>query len=285
MKIPNLIETNCYNCGSSESTLYDVENGYHYVKCSGCGLIYLNPRPKEEDITSASYSGEHIGEKKINVTGRHKIRMIRSYLKKLSDFYKEGELQIKGAEWIDIGCGFGEFINSLKLFSNFQLNVCGSEPNKQKAMSCKKRGIEVDFIDLETHSKKYDYISLLNVYSHLPNPIIFLKKLKRLLKPGGELFIETGHTSHLPVKDHQRPYNAPDHLSFANREIVESILERIGFDIIETRIYRNESLPKITNLNGVILQLAKIILRRGGNWRNFFNKYPNRDMYIRARLR
>ncbi|HTC00031.1 MAG TPA: class I SAM-dependent methyltransferase [Ferruginibacter sp.] len=279
----SLITINCYNCGSSEYSLYDIENGYKYVKCKNCNLIYLNPRPVNEDISASHKIGEHRGNKLINVTGKYKKQKITKYVNTLKDFYKKDELENKN--WLDIGCGFGEFMEALILYTNSEIKIKGSEPNKYKIQSCKSRELDVSFIDLDNWDEKYDFISLLNVYSHLPDPIEFLKKIKRFLNPNGELFIETGHSSHLPVKYHQKPYYAPDHLSFANKEIVENILQRLGFEIIKTEVYRVENFPRITDIKGNLKQLARIFLRRGGSWSNLLAKYPNRDMFIRARLK
>ncbi len=279
----SLITINCYNCGSSEYSLYDIENGYKYVKCNNCNLIYLNPRPLNGDISASHEIGEHRGNKLINVTGKYKKQKVTRYINILKNFYKKDELENKN--WLDIGCGFGEFMEALISYTNSEIKINGSEPNKYKIHSCKSRELDVSFIDLDVWDEKYDFISLLNVYSHLPDPIEFLKKLKRFLSTNGELFIETGHSSHLPVKYHHKPYYAPDHLSFANKEIVESILQRLGFDIIKTEVYRVENFPRIIDIKGNLKQLARIFLRRGGSWSNLLAKHPNRDMFIRARLK
>ena len=276
--------TNCYNCKSEESTLYDIENGYKYVKCKGCGLIYLNQLPDENEIAAAHELGVHGGETEIDVTGNYKKSKIRKYVKVLGDFYEARELQTEGLRWLDVGCGFGELLEALNSKSNSTIYTFGTEFNKKKIKSCKSRNLNVDYLDLDQHQEKYDFISLLNVFSHLPNPPVFIEKLKKNLKPGGELLIETGHTSHLQAKYHPKPYYAPDHLSFANKEVLENILKNLGFEIIQTRIYRGENFPKFYDLKGLAIQLGRIVLNRGGSWKNFFTKYPDIDMYVRAKL-
>ena len=72
---------NCYNCLNIFSKPYAIENGYRCVKCSNCGLIFLNPRPTDEDIITSHRIGEHKGEKVISVIGKHKKRKIKKYLK------------------------------------------------------------------------------------------------------------------------------------------------------------------------------------------------------------
>ena len=52
----NPIRITCYNCRSAQSEPYDIENGWIYEKCNNCGLIYLNPRPSNEEINTAMKS-------------------------------------------------------------------------------------------------------------------------------------------------------------------------------------------------------------------------------------
>jgi SAM-dependent methyltransferase len=279
-----LIERSCYNCNSKESDYYDSENGFVLVKCKKCGLLYVNPRPKDEDISKAIILGVHKGEKEKSVTGRYSRSRINNYLKVLSDFFPKETLQKNGLKWLDVGCGFGEFIEALENYSNKNLSVRGTDPNENKILSARKRNLNVSSVDFDDHDIQYDYISLLNVYSHLPDPIEFLSNLKNKLKPKGELFLETGHSSHLPPKYHHKPYDLPDHLSFANREILVGILEKIGFEIIDVKIYRPSCFTKYYEMKSVAKLLAKIVLGKGGRISNLFPKYPNGDMYIRCKL-
>ncbi len=277
-----LIEVSCYYCGSSESEFYDKENGFQLVKCSSCGLVYVNPRPSDEDISHAILIGMHEGEHILSTTGSYSFLRIRRYLKILRNLYPNGILKQNGAKWLDIGCGFGEFLHALLKFSNNRLSVKGSEPDQHKIVSARKRGLDVSFLDLDNIEDKFDYISLLNVYSHLPDPIRYLSQIYSLLKNNGEFLIETGHSCHLPSKLHHKPYYLPNHLSFANKEIVENILKKVGFDIIDTRIYRHPQYPKHTDIPEVTKEIVKIVLNKNGKFSNFFPKYPERDMYIRC---
>ncbi|NAS11525.1 class I SAM-dependent methyltransferase [Poritiphilus flavus] len=279
------ISVTCYNCGESRSELYDEENGFTYVKCVGCGLVYLNPQPSQEEINSSHKMGMHRGDSTINVTGSYSPLKVKNYESVLKDFYTKESLSQDSLNWLDIGCGFGEFIESLGNYTGNKLKVIGSEPNKQKQSFCVDRNLDVTFFDIESHDVKYDFISMLNVYSHLPDPVQFVRTLKSKLKDKGELFLETGHSSHLAAEDHHKPYYAPDHISFANQSIVEDILKRNGFEIVQTKIYRHAQFPLITkNPVAVMKESAKILLNRNGSIKNLFPKSPNRDMYIRARL-
>lgn len=275
-------KTNCYNCGSWEYEHYDKENGFNLVRCKVCSLLYVNPRPSDSDIAEANKIGMHIGDKIINLRSSFNRSKIKHYLTILRDFYNSDTFMGDDVSWLDIGCGYGEFMQALRIYSKNRLKIKGTETNQVKIETARAHNLEVAFFDLDTHNDKYNFISMLNVYSHLPNPVQTLNTCKKMLKSGGEILLETSHSSHLPSRDHHKPYYLPDHLSFANREIVVNILERIGFEIINIEFYR--LFPKLGPIS-LMKELAKIVLDRGGNIRNFFYKYPNRDMWIRARLK
>lgn len=167
MKIPN-----CYNCGTEDRTFYAKENGFSLVKCCGCGLLYLEEHPDDNDISQAHKQGKHTGLKDLDVTGTFKEEKIPIYLAVLNDIFK-GDIGNKRT-WLDVGCGHGEFIVAIQKYSNGKVAVRGTEPNIHKQKSAQKSGLNVTFFDIESHDEKYDVISLLNVYSHLPNPPAFI---------------------------------------------------------------------------------------------------------------
>ncbi|MBN1183328.1 MAG: class I SAM-dependent methyltransferase [Bacteroidales bacterium] len=279
-----LIETTCYNCGSGKYELYDSENGFNLVKCSVCGLLYVNPRPSSDDISLAMATGLHKGEKVINCTGRYNAEKIKKYIRVLNEFYPKDRCNLCEKKWLDIGCGFGELIEALRIYTGGTLNTIGSEPNMVKVSYARSNNLNVSFIDLSSHKDKYDVISLLNVYSHIPNPIQFILDLKKNLTPTGEIFLETGHTCHLSAKNHRRPYQLPDHLHFANLGIVVDIFKRLGFDIVHVNTYRYEFFPYTFNLWKFAKEVIKVILRKRKDMSGLFPRFPKQDMFLRCKL-
>ena len=49
----------CPLCGGQDGGGWGDENGFSCVKCNGCGLVYVNPRPGDDDISRANEIGEH----------------------------------------------------------------------------------------------------------------------------------------------------------------------------------------------------------------------------------
>ncbi len=271
---------NCYNCDSIENTFYAEENGFILVKCSTCGLLFVKDRPDNDKISESAKQGRHHGVKEIDVTGHFRKWKNTKYLKVLEDLFEGdiGSFKI----WLDVGCGHGEFIKAVQEYSKGRIKVKGTEPNIKKQQSARNRGFDVGYIELESHRMKYDIVSLLNVYSHLPDPPKFLKSIKNLIIPNGEIILQTGDTAHIAAKDHTKPFFLPDHLSFASEQIVINILERLGFQILCIKKY-----PFLEHsIQSYARELVKLLLPQYKSKIRFVNlkKYGHTDMYIRAKL-
>lgn len=282
--------SNCYNCNcrSDESTFYAKENGFVLVKCNECGLLYVAERPDDNAISQAHKQGKHSGLKKTDATGRFNADKIVNYLNALEDIF-QGNIQ-GFKTWLDVGCGHGEFMMAVKNYSYENINIRGTEPNIHKQKSARERGLNVGFFDLDSHNAKYDVISFMNVYSHLPDPPRFIDALRKLLNSGGSLIIQTGDTADLSAKDHYRPFNLPDHLSFPSERIVVGILERLGFKIMKVKKY-----PFLRfNPKQIAKEVVKSVLPQHKHrsrikyyvkWGYYSQLYSQTDMYIWAKLK
>lgn len=278
-----MIEVDCYNCKSSNNEFYDSENGHTIVKCTECGLLFLNPRPGLEEITEASKLGMHKGDKLLKVTGKFKEYLKEIYTSRLKDFgYALMFSQKKKYTWLDIGCGHGEFVETLSNFGGEYIEVTGVEPNEKKIEGARERGLDVRFFDLATHQDKYDIISALNVYSHLPNPPEDIARWCEMLNEGGELLIQTGDSARIPAKDHHKPYSLPDHLSFTSRDLLVQLLERLGMKVIQVKNYRMSQYPIFSPLE-LLKEIARFFLPGHVATFKFNPKYPDTDMWIRAK--
>jgi len=273
----------CYNCNIDDSSFYDKENGYTIVKCNSCGLLYVNPRFSETEINEATKLGVHKGDKELDVTGKYSLKKINRYIEILPLIFSDVKNRATEMTWLDIGGGFGEFIEALNLYFGKQISVEVIEPNAFKCNHAKSRGLAMYSLDYLKYGKKYNVISALNVFSHLPNPVETINEWAKLLYPKGELLIETGDTAKLLAKIHPKPYFLPDHLSFATKDIVVEILKRCNFEIISINYFRSSVYPILSINNFIKETYLGIITRSFKNRYNFFPSNPNIDMWIRAR--
>ena len=186
--------------------------------------------------------------------------------------------------WLDVGCGHGEFVSAIQDMSRGAIAVTGMEPNVHKVQAARRRGLNVASIDLSSHEKRYDVVSMMDVYSHLPDPPKFIQSLKCVLKPNGELLLQTGDAADFAAEDQFRPLGLPDHLSFASERIVVGILERLDFEVVRIRKYSYLYRDPVS----VAKEFVKLFIPKyTSHFRGYLNreKYSRTNMFIRARLR
>ena len=258
-------------CESKDSNSYDSENGYTYEKCNSCKSIFLNPRPTEEERSRAVSYGMHPGTKTLNTTPPFSQNKVKVYLKCISDLKLSHHLK-KGTKHLDIGAGNGEFIKAFNQF--IPSDSVAIEPNTQKQVTLNTMGINIkeelnDCSDL-------DFISMLNVFSHLSKPRQTLGKIYAILKPNGYMILQTGDTSLCEPDQHYKPYLAPDHLLFTHKEKLVNLMEELGFSIISTQSYPS---PYI---KAWIKSIAKWILGRIP-WANLRYANMHSDLWILAK--
>jgi len=278
--VTTLTTVSCYNCDSSEHQFYYRENGYEMVRCSGCGILYIPDRPANDAIANSTAIGQHHGEKTLHVDVYYNKDALRRNKKILGEIFDNGFGAVKS--WLDVGCGHGEFIEAVQELSGGTISVSGLEPNLAKQKSAQSRGLDVSSFEIEEHGVEYDLVSLLNVYSHLPNPYAFIGQLKKLIKPGGDFLIQTGDAAEMTAEDIMKPLCLPDHISFVSEQILIDMLNRHGFDVVSVHKFPALLVTPVQFAK----EVAKLFVPSKTSFLKYYlkyEKYSKANMYIRAR--
>ena len=202
---------NCPGCGQNdfevlfESNLEDsdfrgvVESIYmlwgerrgRHVKCKNCHLIYVNPIENGGDINEAysqmkSVDAAIVRESRLRAT-ESQVELVKKYK--------------DGTRLLDIGCGEGFFLFNA---SRLGYAVKGVEPSQDAAAYARKEfGLDVEakpFEELRFPEDHFDVVTLWQVLEHMPYPLIVLKEIHRILKPGGMLVITTPDIEKIPAR-------------------------------------------------------------------------------------
>ncbi len=278
----NLERIACPYCNADDVAPWGEEAGYTAVKCRSCGLVYVNPRPRLATIDEAAQTGIHTTERgAVNVVSRvgfsrGKVRMFRQ---RIAALYPSDELLHRPVRWLDVGAGFGELPAALASLVHPDAQVEGVEPCAPKAEVARKRGLHVSTRMLSDVDETYDVISLINVFSHLPDPAAFLADLARRLRPGGELVLVTGNGADVTRSDYPDALCLPDHLLFAGESHVCGLLERLGFEIVQVHRYR------YFQPEPFVKRVAKTVVKRvlGRPAAPLRNTGDFRSLFVRAR--
>ncbi len=220
----------CPCCGSDGHRFWASENGYDAVKCTGCGTVYIRERPRSEDISAAARDGVHPTDEGILDQRLHRQGWKVPFYAGIVRRFFEGE---RGLTWLDVGAGNGEFVEAVRRALP-DSQASGIDPMEVKVRRAQQRGVPITAQTLEEVSGSYDVISIINVFSHVPDFDHFGSLIRARLKPGGSLFIETGNGGDLPSRaDYPGELLLPDHLVFSGVDQMKATLDRLGFGRIE----------------------------------------------------
>jgi 2-polyprenyl-3-methyl-5-hydroxy-6-metoxy-1,4-benzoquinol methylase len=271
----------CPYCSAEASSPWASENGFTARRCESCGIVYVSPRPALAEIDESAQSGLHRTERgELATVGLLGFRSskVRLFRRRLRDLYPNGELASRSVRWLDVGCGYGELVAAVRLEAASGSVVEGIDPCRPKVQVAQKRGLAVSSRGLDALIGRYDVVSLVNVFSHLPDPRAFLVRVASLLEPFGELLIVTGNGGDLRAEEYPDPLYLPDHLLFAGERHVLGLLDELGFTPTAVERYRY-----FFREAWVVHAAKKLVWRlRGrpvGRWRN---EGPFRSLFIRA---
>lgn len=270
----------CPLCKSESRTSWANEASYAVVRCGDCKLLFVDPMPSAEKIEVAVRTGEHsLDLVKLNVRSRRAEKKISIYRNVFKEMFPHLLIINKPITWIDVGSGYGETIQAVKSLLPQNSIVKGIEPMKHKADAAIQLGLDVVNDYLAPHQFQADVISLIDIYSHIPNFWSVIDSIKSNLKPQGEFFLESGNLADLDQRsDFFGELGVPDHLVFAGESHFRRYLEASGFEVIEIRRDRADTLTDFAK------SIVKKILGRPVMLSiPYTSKY--RQLKIRARLK
>jgi SAM-dependent methyltransferase len=270
----------CPYCGSTRHTAWARELGFTAVRCADCAFLYCNPRPAAALIDAAVRTGAHGPEAQgLVVTARRLGGKVRRYRRVFGEMFDDVWRTGRPVSWLDVGAGYGEVLEAVCALAPAGSRVCGLEPMHPKAASARARGLTIIEDYLRPGQHKAQVISVVDVFSHIPDFGTFLLDVCATLEPGGELFLETGNLADLQQRE-EFPYELglPDHLVFAGERHLTGYLERAGFEIVRIRRWRIDGL---VNLAKNVVK--KLIGRPAAFGIPYTSRY--RQIQLRARLR
>ena len=210
----------CILCGGTTAPIVVSEDGYQGRSCS-CGVVYIDPLPEPGTVNLAEDRHMHT-----YYSLPAKLR-----LDWVSRFQPSGRL-------LEVGCGSGEF---LALAKTRGYEIAAVEPNPISArIAADSLGIEVEESLIEESNlpeQSYDVVFHVDLLSHFPDPVKALRKMARLVRPGGVVCFEVGIFGGL--KRSWYPWvgriGYPHHLWLYSESAVHAVLERAGLRVEAVR--------------------------------------------------
>lgn len=237
--------TSCHLCGSTDvvvlhrvpDLLLQRDNiQATFVKCIHCGLIYQNPRPSINHLSNLYPSTYPPFDPQQRSLGWISKKLVKYGLEKrcniVTRYKKRGRL-------LDLGCATGDFLHAMS--SNPAWELFGVDTSRHAAEIARtKYHINVFVGSLEEALfplEYFDVITIWEVLEHIYAPISTLEEINKILKPDGILVIRVPNFHSFDAKlfgKYWAGYDAPRHLYVFSPSTIERILNKAGFNIIET---------------------------------------------------
>jgi 2-polyprenyl-3-methyl-5-hydroxy-6-metoxy-1,4-benzoquinol methylase len=250
---------NCPNCGQNDFTVLFNSNmrgvdlqqsiesatqrdkyGRH-VKCRNCHLIYVNPIERQgkinTDYSKRKKDAEIYARVGASIARRSRLYATKSQVQLLKKYQNGGNL-------LDIGCAEGFF-----LFNASKAGYITKGIELSQDAAAYARG-EFD-IDVETKPLEelqfsqdyFDVVTLWQVLEHLPYPLMILKEIYRILKPGGLIVVATPNIAGIPAKVFgRRWWNIKrGHINQFTPKTLVAVLKNAGFKNVSSVSYRESA--------------------------------------------
>lgn len=270
-----LVNVECPFCGKDCGEPWAEERKHKVVRCDDCDFLYLNPRPNDAAISSAVSTGIHSDDGDLNVRSRYQPRRVQAYRRTLGRMFADCWGATEPIHWLDVGCGYGEILEAVQSLAPVGSKVEGVEPMQVKADHAKARGLSVSCGYLGHVEELADFVSIVDVFSHVPSFDDFLQDVRGAVRVGGSLFIETGNLADVKQRsDFPGELGLPDHLCFGGERHIIEFLRRNGF------VVKDIDRVRVDDLMWTIKNLAKRALGRPA-----LMALPYRSSYRSLRIR
>jgi len=260
--------------GLVDNVFYCAPGKWTMWRCTNCHSAYLDPRPSFRSIGLA-YSAYYTHKERppatktdystLSAWRKIRRRLANGYINWRYGAHEEPALPIgalalmlapqvrallgrgyrhlpplpvNGGSILDVGCGNGVFI---ELATSLGWNAVGIDPDPAAVANCLSRGLEVTHGGIEKFDGQeslFDSITLSHVIEHLHDPAAMLRHCHRLLKPDGQLWLETPNIDSLGHRRYRinwRGLEPPRHLVVFNPRSLSQALSAAGFRRVQTR--------------------------------------------------
>jgi SAM-dependent methyltransferase len=261
----------CPVCGPAPSRLsfravdrlHGFEGEYAYHRCSGCGLLFMNPRVQPDAAMHvypqnyAPHAGSALPSDPASLA-RRVLRWLRG-----TGIPRPVRATLGSTSRVlDVGCGAGEFLSQIQRETG--CSVAGLDLSEAAA----KRASEVlgtdvfcgTLADAPWAPGSFDLITAWWSLEHMPDPERALMKVHELLKPGGHALIAVPNSRSVVAKLFRGRWyhlDCPRHYHLWTPASLRRLLERTNFSHVSTMFDKSPW--------GLLGSLQYLVY--GNNWR------------------
>ena len=241
----NINIQNCPACGSSNHNkvltakdclvsgeLFDI------MECKDCYLCFTSPIPAENEIGNYYETDDYISHTGKGNSVINQIYRIVQYFtlqtkkKKVINFS-----QMRSGSILDIGCGVGKFLTTMKQSG---WGIDGVEINEaaRKIAENNTSSVIMNQADFFDSNQKYDVITLWHSLEHLYDLSKYLNKISTSLNTNGIILIAVPNYQSFDADYFEQDwaaYDVPRHLYHFSMKAINKLMEKYNFKLLHSK--------------------------------------------------
>lgn len=287
----------CPICGASGELLHDAlkdqlfgaPGDWSIRRCSNnsCGLLWLDPRPIEDDIGSAYQTYyTHADTEDKSLVKSHFVACIRDLMvnivtsicgqirekKDIAHMYLRN---MPPGQVLDIGCGDARFLNRMKQLGWAVQGVDFDPAAASNAKNLYGIDVKIGTLEYQRFSEcSFDAVTMNHVIEHVFDPVALLREVRRILRPGGRLVIVTPNAAsmgHRIFGRFWRGLEPPRHIQIFTPTALEAVANSAALKI--DKVFT-------TAVNAWIIFSASFVIKRRNGTSELGDVKPKRSEQI-----
>jgi SAM-dependent methyltransferase len=220
----------------------DSKDGFDVIECENCKFKHIIPIPTPEELDKL-YSDKYYSTEKPKYFKEVEEDLdwwemtYHNYYEMFEKYYPKVNRRL-----LEIGSGPGYF---LKCGKELGWDALGFEPSKQAYEYSQSLGVKAvnEFFSEQNAGKygKFDAVYMNTVIEHVPDPILLIKSIKRVLNPNGIICI-IAPNDYNPLQNilknnlgYKPWWVVPrHHINYFDFESIKKLLGRLGFEVVES---------------------------------------------------
>lgn len=220
----------CVLCGGPMQPLF-AKRGHNLARCSGCGLVSLDPIP-DGTAVGAHHDASYRDGRYAAFAAAEDVRAAIA-----RDRFARVRPQAPAGPWLDVGCSTGAFV---AVAAAAGLDAEGIELSATAVAEARRRGLAVTQASAETFTagRRFAAVTAFDVIEHLPDPAAFVRRVKSLLLPAGLLALTLPDFASPTARLLGRRWfycAPPDHVHYFTPATIRRLLADAGFADVAVR--------------------------------------------------
>lgn len=263
----NLKKIRCHVCNGSDFQILATNDRYDHGICTsgclGCGLVFSNPQPGEQDLISfyANHYRQYYQKQ-----DQPSLEYIKTYKKdqrarNTVEYLVRNEAINDSSRILDIGASEGEILYQIRQHTKATA-LFAVEPNPEFGAFAVTHASCLHVRDMAALpvGQKYDLVILNHVFEHLSDPVLYLSLIRDLLAESAYIYIDVPDISE--YRSLESLHIA--HVTHFSQITLTNTLAKAGFEVVDIEAHVPVMHPR--SVRGLFRLASAPVAHTGHDW-------------------